>query len=230
MNWLTLTGITANILLFVPVFLITYFKLYKNISLFILCIYYLVTGIYNLMMQGYISIAPSFTKSFGTVLNYLDAPMMLMVLLFFCAATWKKKVIYFSIAFFIVYELIILLVFKLSTKSNIYILAPGIITILIYSVYLFIQFGKTTVINGKGLGHTLMLVSVAFSYGCFFIIYFFHYIRKTSANADVFLIYYIVLIISSLALTVGLVWINKRVKEIREVQLSRKELAHFFNV
>ncbi|HVG40279.1 MAG TPA: hypothetical protein VM888_01615 [Chitinophagaceae bacterium] len=230
MNLHAFMGLTANILLFVPVSLITFFGLYKNISLFILCIYYLVTGIYNLMMQGYISIAPSFTKSFGTVLNYLDTPMMLMVLLFFCASTWKKKVIYFSIAFFIVYELIILVVFKLSTKSNIYILAPGIITILVYSIYLFIQFGKTTIINGKGLGHTLILVSIAFSYGCFFIIYFLHYIQKTSVLADVLLIYYLVLINSSLALTVGLVWINKRVKEIREVQVSRKELAHFFNV
>jgi EamA domain-containing membrane protein RarD len=74
-----------------------------------------------------------------------------------------------------------------------------------------------------------MLVSILFAYGCFGIIYFLHYIQKTPATADVFLVYYMVVTISSIIMAAGLVWVHKRKKQIKEVQLTRKELATFFN-
>jgi hypothetical protein len=229
MNWYTIAGAASIITLFTPVFLILFFKLYKNKSLLVLLVYYSASGIYNLMAQGFITIPVSARKAFGTVLNYLDAPMMLAVLLFFCAAQWKRRVIYFSMALFCIYEVFILFSFHLSPISNSYILGPGILIILLYSSYLLFQHSEATVVHGKGLGLTMVLVSILFSYGCFSIIYFMHYLQKTSALADVLLIYYIVLIISSVSLSIGLIWIQKRIKDIEEVQLTRKELAHFFD-
>jgi NADH:ubiquinone oxidoreductase subunit K len=182
------------------------------------------------MMLGFINVPFSLQNRFGIISNYLDAPMMLIVLLFFCATQWKQKIIYYSLAAFVVYELIILFYYRLAPVSSTYILGPGILLILIYSIYLFFQQGKATVMYGKGLGLSLMLVSILFSYGCYSFIYFLHYIKKTPARADVFLIYYIVLIVSSVLLSLGIFWLQKRIKHINEVHVSRKELAHFFEI
>ncbi|MEO6071605.1 MAG: hypothetical protein ABIN57_02585 [Chitinophagaceae bacterium] len=230
MNWYAITGIASIIALFFPALLILAFKLYKNVSLLILFLYYAITAAYNLMAQGVINIPSLDKNNFGIIANYLDAPMMLAVLLYFCVLPWKRKIIYYSLALFGVFELIILFYYQLAPVSSVYILGPGILLILIYSIYLFFEQGKATVVHGKGLGLTLMLVSILFSYGCFTLIYFLHYIKKTPATADVFLIYYIVLFISSVLMSLGIIWLRKRIQHINEVQVTRKELAHFFQV
>jgi DMSO/TMAO reductase YedYZ heme-binding membrane subunit len=71
-------------------------------------------------------------------------------------------------------------------------------------------------------------VSLLFSYGCFLVLYYLHYLLKTPAVADVFFIYYIVTFIATVVMSLGLVWVIKRTREINERQTTRKELALFF--
>jgi hypothetical protein len=96
-------------------------------------------------------------------------------------------------------------------------------------MYLFSQYVKLTIEKNKAWGRTLMVTSILFAYCCYAMIYFIYYIQKTSAVADVFIIYYIVSIISSILMSIGLLWVYNRSKQIKEVQLTRKELALFFN-
>jgi len=230
MNWYVFTGTVATVSMFVPALLILIFKLFNKFSLLILSVYYILTGFFNLMNQGLITVPGPFQNKVGVLFNYLDAPMMLMVLLFFCTERCKLNTINYSLALYGLYEVVIFYLFRLSPQSSVYVLGPGILLVLCYSIYLFFQQGKLTVMYGKGLGLTLMLVSILFSYGCFSFIYVLYYIKKTSALADVFLIYYIVLFISSVLLSLGIIWLHKRIRNINEVQVSRKELAHFFEV
>jgi hypothetical protein len=154
--------------------------------------------------------------------------LMLMALLFFCPIKQKQRIIYIILAVFIAYELVIAFFFGLNPKAVVYIMGPGLILILAYTFYLFIRHIKITVEFGKNAGRTLMLVSILFAYGCYGLVYYFYYILKTPAVADVFLIYYITSLVSSVVMTIGLHLIRQRMRELQAVKNTRRELAVFF--
>jgi len=229
MNWNAIIGIAATLALFLPVALIIAFRLYYNRSLQALLIYNFFGLIYNLMVQGIITMPVIARKIFGTAYNYLDTPLMLLFLIFFCTGTCRIKVIFRVLIFFLFYEMIIGFIYGFSPQANVYVLGPGIIIILFFSIIFFIRQIKMTIVYSKGLGKTLMLASVVFSYGCFFLIYIFHYIQKIDAVKDIFLLYYIASFITSVLMSFGLVFINRHLKQLDEVKVARKELQMFFN-
>lgn len=229
MNWNTIAATASTIAMFVPVLLIISFRLFKTWSLFFLSLYYLSTGIFNLMSMGILDVSASARNTFGTINNYMDAPLMLLVLLFFSFEKWHVKVLYATLALFLVFEAIVFYFYGFSGASSTYILAPNVLFLLTYSVFFFLHYGKITIVHGKGLGKTLMLVSILFAYGCFGVIYYLYYIQKHPRVDHIFLIYYITTFISASLMCIGLVWVYRRSKKIQEIQLTRKELTLFFN-
>lgn len=229
MNWTAIIGMASTFALLFPVCLVIIFRLYTNRSLQALLLYYLLTATYNLMVQGVLPSPAGLTIIFGTINNYLDAPLMLLFLLFFCVEKWKTKAVYFTLAAFIAYEIVIALTFGFSRVANVYILGPGIVVVLLFSTWLFVRQIKRTIVMGKGLGKTLMLTSVVFSYGCFGIIYLFHYIQRIGNIGDIFLLYFISSIISSVLMAMGVALVRQHLRDLREIKLARRELQVFFN-
>ncbi|HEY0065726.1 MAG TPA: hypothetical protein VGB46_00135 [Flavisolibacter sp.] len=229
MNWTAIIGMASTFALLLPVCLVLIYRLYTNRSLQALLLYYLLTAAYNLMVQDILPASTNIKIIFGTVNNYLDAPLMLLFLLFFCVEKWKIKAIYITLAAFVAYELVIALVFGFSKEANVYILGPGIIVVLLFSTVLFVRQIKRTIVMGKGLGKTLMLTSVVFSYGCFGLIYLFHYIQRTRNIGDIFLLYFISSFISSVLMAMGVALVRQHLRDLREIKLARRELQVFFN-
>jgi hypothetical protein len=228
MNSATVIGSIASFALLLPVFIIVWCKLYKHISLLSLLFYYLTTAVYNLAGEGIIPLNNGLRKFLGIVNNYLDVPLMLIVILLFCTSKRKQITVYISIAVFVLFEILVGILFQFKRESLIYILGPGILLIFIYALTLFAQHVKISIEKNKGFGKTFMITSILFAYGCYIMIYYFYYIQKTKDVSDVFLIYYIVSIVSSLLMAGGLILIYKKSKQIKEVQTTRKELAVFF--
>ena len=229
MNVNTILGIISAIAFFLPVLIILSSRLLINISLLALVIYFLMVMTYNLMVVNVIVVSKEVQRHFGVINNYLDVPLMLTAMLMFCSEKWKQRVIITSILCFAAYEIIILFQFKLHQNSSIYIMGPGIIMLLVYSLYLFVINIKNTIVQGKGVGKTLMITSILFAYGCYFLVYLFAYVQKTSNRADVYIIYYLTSIIFSVLMSAGLIWVKRRLREIKEVQTTRKELNIFFH-
>jgi hypothetical protein len=229
MNWNTIAATASTIALFVPVLLIISFRLFKTGSLFFLSLYYLSTGVFNLMSMGLLNVSAATRNTFGTLNNYMDAPLMFLVLLFFGFEKWHSKVLYATLALFVAFEAVVFYYFGLSGRSSTYILGPNVLFLLTYSIFFFLHYGKISIVHGKGTGKTFMLVSILFSYGCFGVIYYLYYIEKHPRVDHIFLIYYIVTCISSILMCIGLVWVHRRSKKIQEIQLTRKELTLFFN-
>jgi hypothetical protein len=228
MNSATVIGSIASFALLLPVFIIVWCKLYKHISLLSLLFYYLTTAVYNLAGEGIIPLNNGLRKFLGIVNNYLDVPLMLIMILLFCTSKRKQITVYISIAVFVLFEILVGILFQFKRESLIYILGPGILLIFIYALTLFAQHVKISIEKNKGFGKTFMITSILFAYGCYIMIYYFYYIQKTKDVSDVFLIYYIVSIVSSLLMAGGLILIYKKSKQIKEVQTTRKELAVFF--
>jgi preprotein translocase subunit SecF len=165
---------------------------------------------------------------FGIVSNYLDVALILIVLLIFCASAQKRIAIYISLGVFLLFEIFVGSIFRFTRESLTYILGPGLLLIFCWAVILFAQHVKLSIEKNKGFGKTFMITSILFAYGCYMMIYYFYYIQKTNDVRDVLLIYYIVSIISSMLMAVGLILVYKKTRQIKEVQTTRKELAVFF--
>jgi hypothetical protein len=229
MNPVTLIGIVSAFVQLMPVVIILVCRLYGNKSLLALTVYYLIQALYNLMGEGFIPASREVTNVVGVISNYLDIPLMLVIILFFSNNKDKQKIVHVTMAVFAVYEIVISLIMGVNFTTGVYITGVGIVLMMVYSMYLFSQYVKLTIEKNKAWGRTLMVTSILFAYCCYAMIYFIYYIQKTSAVADVFIIYYIVSIISSILMSGGLLWVYNRSKQIKEVQLTRRELALFFN-
>jgi hypothetical protein len=129
---------------------------------------------------------------------------------------------------FLAYEIVIAFVFGLTVKAIIYIMGPGLIVILLYAFYLFIRQVKFSIMNGKNVGRTLMLASIFFAYGSYTLIYFFYYILRTPYKSDTLLLYFISSMVASVLMAIGLHMMRKRMKELRDIRITRRELASFF--
>lgn len=222
-------GVIAAYALLLPALILLGCKLLGHKSLIALFFYFLFSASVNLLNEEVIVISKSARHLLGVMSNYLDIPLMHFCLLLFCTTRQQKKFIYGSFFIFVLFEIIIFLTLGFSTNSVVYIMGPGIVLLMIYAVYFFNIHVKHCIERSKGMGKTLMTASIAFAYGCYAMVYFFYYIQKTSAIADVYTIYYVASVLSSLLMSIGLLLIHKRNKQLKEVQLTRKELAMFFN-
>lgn len=221
-------GILSAFAFLIPVCIIIVCRLFTNKSLLALLFYFLLTALFNLMVTNIIIIPRIWETRFGVFINYLDAPLMLAVLLFFCRTPKHKKAIEFSLYAFLGYQLIITLFYGFNLRSVVYILGPGVVLIFIYAGYFFSHYVKLSIERNKGFGKTLMITSLVFAYGCYAMVYCFYYLQFTTAIADVFLIYYIASLLATSLMSIGLIGYNKRLMQIKDVQVTRRELKAFF--
>ena len=225
MTLATLFGIVSTIAFSVPIFIIIYFRLFINVSFFALMIYFFLGMSYNLMAEGVLHVSAGLKANLGVLNNYLDVPLMLTVMLMFCNSKPKKKTVLVCLILFVMYEIAIALKFQLQPRSVVYLMGPGIILIILYSLAFFKGSIRSTIVHNKGLGKTLMITSILFAYGCYILVYLFFYIQKTPNRSDVFVIYYIASIVFAILMSAGLISIHKKFKAINEVQTARRELA-----
>lgn len=191
-------------------------------------IYFLMGSIYCLMSQGIIPVNAAVKANYAIINNYVDIPLMLLMLSLFATSSLQTKAINLTLISFIVYEILIFAIFKMSVSSSIWIMGPGIVVVMIFCIIFFTRCAKLSIERSKGFGKTLIVSSMLFLYGSYSLIYYLYYIEKTSATADVYFIYHLVLFIASVFISAGLILINRKAKQIREVQTTRKELAVFF--
>ena len=229
MNINLVAGIAAAVALFVPVLLIAIGRLFTNYSLLALFLYHVLAGGYSLVDLNLISLTPPHRHAVAAIINYLDAPLMLLAFLFFCNEEGKRRLVLLALTLVVLYEVIIAFWFGLTLQTNMYLLGPGTLLVLALAVYFFAHYGKRSIVQGKGLGKTFMLVSIIFSYASFLIPYYLYFMVRTPALNDVFLIYNISVVIAAAFMSYGLVCIVKRARTLKEVRLTRKELALFFD-
>jgi hypothetical protein len=229
MNVVTFLGILSAFALIVPPLIILFSKLFFHKSFVAYFIYFFINALYNLLALEFIPVSKNFLYYFGTLNNFLDAPLLLIGFYIFCTTPNMNKILTASLAAYLLFEMVILALFGFNATSVVYVLGAGIALVLAFAIYFFHKHARISVERNKGFGKTLMATSILFSYGCFTIVYYFYFIQQTSAVTDVFIIYYIVSFIASVLMSIGLLWMYKRRKQILEVQVTRKELALFFN-
>lgn len=227
MNWDATLGVASVIAFTLPIAVIFYNRYYTHRSLAALLAYYAFILIDNLF-GTIINSAPVLGRVINYIDNYANIPLILTALLFFCASKQRQGKIRLLTLIFMAYEIVIIAVYGFTLNSIIYIMGPGVGVVLLYSFYLFVRQIKFSIFHGKNHGRVLMLISIVFDFSCYGLIYFFQYIQKTPFQNDVFRLYYISSIVSSVLMAIGLHMMRVRMKELQSLKTTRKELALIF--
>jgi hypothetical protein len=229
MSLYSILGMVSAIALLVPTILILAFKLFSHRSFLALSVYYLIAGVYNLITQNAINAPLWFSRPIGISNNLLDAPLMLLFLIFFSTSAAMTKRIRIAMFIFIGFEVIMLAIFGFSIKTVKIILGPDIAIITILSFLFFLRNVRLAITNQKSLGKAVMTSSVLLSYTIFSLVYVFYYLIKNKQyREDAQLVYYLVTILSTILMSVGIIIENKRIKKLGELRNTRKELASLY--
>ena len=229
MNWYSILGVVASVVLFVPIILILALKLFTYRSFIALMLYYFVTGSYNLIAQNIITVPVWLSHPLGILNNLLDAPLMLIFLTLFSTSSAMTKRITFTLLIFIAFEIIILSIYGFNVKTVKIVLGPGIAIIGVISFLFFIRNTRLAITHPKSLGKAVMISSVLLAYSIFSLVYLFFYILKTKYKQDTELVYYLVSFLSAILMTTGIFIENKRIKKLNELKHTRRELAAIYS-
>lgn len=222
-----LFGITSIVCFSLPIIAILYFRLYKHVSLIALMVYYLLTILHCLGSTN-IPPAPNFKDTWEVLFHYIEIPLMLSALLFFCPARQKQQKIHLLIAFFIAYEMIIAFFFGFTPLASLYIMTPGLAVIVLYSLFLFLRQLRFTVMHGKNTGRVLMLGALLFSYSCYLFMFYAYFVQKMPDVSGIYSVHFFSSSIAAILMTVGLLLMRHRIKELQELKVTRRELQMVF--
>lgn len=239
MTWNSIIGVLSSITMLLPILVILATRLVSYRSFTALLLYYSSALFYNLLTEGYIQANAAQISFWGITNNLVDIPLMLMFLTYFSTSKKFTKKIYITILGFLLFELIVVLFDGYNVQSITITMGPGILMIVGLSLNYFVRYVKTAVTNGKATGKALMISAVLFAYGCFTFLYLMYYIFKAHLDengnvkeeykADSFLIYFLITIISSTLICIGIYFESKRIKKLQELKITRKELSSIYS-
>lgn len=229
MSFQYILGIISTIVLFVPFILILVLKLFTLRSFLALSVYYVSSGIYNLIAQNVIAASPSVSRSIGIVNNLLDAPLMILFLMFFSTSLLMRKRIMSIMLAFVAFEAIVVAAYGFTVQTVKIVLGPDIALILFITSLFFLRNVRLAIVNQKSMGKATMIFSVLLAYSIFSLVYVFYYLLKNKQyKEDAQQVYYIVILLSTILMSIGIVIESKRIKKLGELKNTRKELATLY--
>ena len=126
---------------------------------------------------------------------------------------FRKKLL-IAILGFIAFEMIIIAMYGFNTKATTIILAPGLVITLVISLLFFIHQVKIAVVYHKAAGKAIMVASLLFAYVGYCFVYSVFYLIKPVFKDDAHLVFFLITIFSSIAMSVGIYLERKRVQQL----------------
>lgn len=217
MNWPYYISLLSAVALSLPLILIIGLRLYANKSFLALGIHYLLAFSYNLMTSELLSVSVAWKRHLAITNNFMDFPLILIFLLYFTSSWRLSKQLLACGLVFISFEIITVLITGFNITSTTIVLGPGILITLICCFYFFLKHIQVNPDHPQEPGKIVMLSSILFSYGSYALIYIFHYVLKMPYIDDVFLVYYLVTTIASIAMATG-IWMERKIITQSEVE------------
>ena len=180
------------------------------------------------MTEGYIQISEDVIFYWGIINNMLDVPLMLIFLTYFSPSKKYTQRMMILLLGFIVFELSVMFVTGFNVNGLTIILGPGLIIIAGFCLQFFIRHATMAIEHRKATGKAFIAGSLLFGYGCFSILYILFYIVKTDQVEDTFLIYFMATSISAILMSTGLIIEWRRIKKIKELKITRRELSEIY--
>lgn len=210
-----------------PIAVVLYYRLYRHASLIALVLYYAL-AILRCIGSDRMPPLPDFSSKWEVLYNYIEVPLMLIALLFFCPARYKQKRFHFLVSLFGGYELGVAFLFGFTPSASLYIMVPGLLVIVAYSLYLFLRQLRFTIMHKKNLGRVLMLGAMLASSGCYLAMFCSYFIQEKPNVSGIYALYFLSSTIASAILSIGLYLMRQRIKGLQELKITRSELQMIF--
>lgn len=229
MTLLNSMGLISTIAIFVPILFLLAYKLAWYKSFPALFFYYLVLLSYNFVNLEYFGLGNPAVAGYHKIANHLlETPLILFFFTYFSRTVEFRKKLLLSIGIFIGFEITMIGLYGFTTRATTFIMAPGLLIIMALSSMFFLHQVKIAVIYHKAIGKAIMIASLLFAYSGFSFVYVVDYLIETQYTMDVYLIYYLITIITSIPMAVGIYFERKRVQHLSELQTTREELKRIY--
>jgi hypothetical protein len=229
MNLFTTMGLISTIALFLPIIMLLVFKLAWHKSFPALFGYYVLILSYNLVNLEYIPFKePSVVSYHRITTHLLEIPLILLFFTYFSKTAAFRKNLLIANIIFVVFEIGIVAVFGYTSRAITIILAPGLCMVLFLSSVFFLHQVKIAVIHHKAIGKAVMIASLLFAYAGYAFVYVVNYIVNTPDKMDAYLIYFLITIVTSVPMCIGIYVERRRVQQLSELQTTREELKKIY--
>ena len=192
-------------------------------------IYYVTVFAYNVARSQNIPLDPEVITYWSVCNNFLDAPLILYFLTYFSGSPKLTSIMKKLIVGILLFQLIVVVLVGFNNTAVTIFLGPAILIEFGFCLHFFVRQTKITITHHKASGKAIITASLLFAYGCYAIIYLMYYVFKTPYVADTFLVYFLVVTLSSLLMCIGIVAERKRVQKLNELLRTRKELSAIYS-
>lgn len=223
----TIVGLSSVACFCLPVAVIVFYRLYRHTSLIALMVYYSLT-ILRCFGSSHMPPSPDLQNTWEVLYNYIEVPLMLSALLFFCPARRRQQSIHCLLCFFVIYEAMIALLFGFTPQASLYLMLPGLLMIVAYSLYLFIRQVRFTLLHGKNPGRVLMLAAVLFSYGCYLFMFYAYFALGVREISGIYAVHFTASSLAAVMMGAGLFLMRRRIRCLQELTVTRRELQMVF--
>ena len=228
MNLFEIMGLVSTVALALPIIALLISRLAWYRSFPAIFFYYLLVLTYSATLLKYIGGGDSYRYYLGVLCNFLDTPLILFFLLYFSKTIYFWKKLMAAALAFIAFEIIVIAMYGFNTRATTIVLAPGLIITLVISLLFFIHQVKISVVYHKAVGKAVMISSVLFAYVGYCFVYVVYYLIKPVYKDDAHIVYFLITIVSSTAMSVGIYIERSRVRQLVELKTTREELKNIY--
>ena len=194
--------ILATIAYFVPVMIVVFKKLWKDMYFLYLGIYWLVGAMANTVTN--IPGISSRSLELVTVLyNMIDIPFILWILWYTSFSSSLAKMLRYVILGYIIIEIILVLTLGVNYDAIKYIIGAGVLVVLITLIWEITIYLQRIEHSNREKAMLFIYAALLFEYGSYTIVYIFDYFIVPADVVDKLLIYYISTLIAIVIASFG---------------------------
>jgi len=161
-----------------------------------------------------------------SILNLLmTTPLMLIFFTVFSSLVSFNRRLYAMTTSFLALEFGLVVIFGLNEAVEKIIEGASILLLLSLATYFFISKTKLAITRNKGLGKAFLAAGILFVYVTLAFVYILNFFPNISNDRDSSLIFIMVMLVNSLLLLAGIRLEWQKLKVLKELQITRKELA-----
>lgn len=219
-------GVISIACVSLPVFAVLFFRLYRHTSIIALLSYYVLTVFHGLGSNA-LPALPDQPDSWDALYHFLEVPLMLSVLLFFCPVQQKQQEMQIFMRIFLVYEAGLALLFGFTTLASRFVMVPGAMMIVFYSLTFFVHQFRFSLRHRKNAGRVLMVGAILLSYSSYLLLVVAPF-RFDASPPSGPAVYFVCASMAAVLMSAGLFLMRHRIRELQELKIIRSELQMVF--
>lgn len=223
-----LMGLISTIALWIPILLLVVYKLAWYRSFPALLGYLAILCTHNLLLIEFLAPSAAMIRIAEAAFYFLAAPLTLLFLTYFCRTAAMRKKIHITVLAILIFQVLVGGLYGFNDKAFSFLSIPGLGISLIAGLLFFARQVKMTIVFQKGIGKAFLVSAVLFASIGITYIYLVRYYTNPDNRYDAQLILFMVCLLLGVGLTVGLIFEQKRVKELEELRIAREELKEIY--